>query len=177
MIKLKLEGVEGKMQEHCFSIYWAIDDIEENLMFMVSEILEQNLSIDLEETARELLSQFLGATTFLRSDALELSEKFALFIFDPGRKRIQFPEQDTGDIVQTISDVLNEQAVKLDYFIRSLIKKNDNNEITDKTIVLFCESGGNILNDKRSIVKSLRFLANNYNKYQYEINSKNTTSN
>ncbi len=174
---IKLNSIEEMMQEHCSRIYWEIDDIDENVMFMVAKINEQNLSADLEKMARNLLADFIGATTILRSAAIELGEKFAWFMFDPGVERIKLPELDTGDIAQLISDLLNEQAVKFNDFIKVLEKKRKNKEIDSGMIVLFCESGGNIMRDKGEVINSLRFLANNYNKYQYEINSKNTTSN
>lgn len=174
---IKLNSLEEMMQEHCSRIYWEIDDIDENVMFMAAKINEQNLSADLEKLARDLLGEFVGATTILRSAALELGEKFAWFMFDPGRERVKIPELETGNIVQMISDILNEQAVKFNDFIEVLEKKRKNNEINGSMIVLFCESGGNILRNKGEVVNSLRFIANNYERYQYEINSKNTTSN
>ena len=174
---IKLNSLEEMMQEHCSRIYWEIDDIDENVMFMVTKINEQNLSADLERMTRDLLADFIKATTILRSAALDLGEKFAWFMFDPGVERIKLPELETGDIVQLISDLLNEQTVKFNDFIKVLEKKRENNEIDGGMIVLFYESGGNILRDKGEVVNSLRFFANNYERYQYEINSKNTKSN
>lgn len=173
----KLNNLEEMMQEHCSRIYWNIDDIEENVMFMAAKLNEQDISNDLEKQARDLLGRLIDATTILRSAALDLGEKFAWFMFDPGVERIKLPELDTGDIAQLISDLLNEQAVKFNDFIKVLEKKRKNKEIDSGMIVLFCESGGNIMRDKGEVINSLRFLANNYNKYQYEINSRNTTSN
>ena len=173
----KLNSLEEMMQEHCSRIYWNIDDIEENVMFMAAKLNEQNISEDLEKQARDLLGYFLGATAFLRSASLDLAEKFGLFIVDSGATRYNIPKYNLGDSAQMISDLLNNQAVKFNEFIDVLTKKNENKEIDGGMIVLFCESGGNIMRDKGEVINSLRFLANNYNKYQYEINSKNTTSN
>lgn len=173
----KLNSLEEMMQEHCSRIYWNIDDIEENVMFMATKLNDQDISDALEKQARDLLGGLIGSTTILRSAAMDLAERFTIFILDPGRERVEIPKYDTGDLVQMISDMLNDQAVKFNKFIDVLAKKNENKEIDGGMIVLFCESGGNIMRDKGEVVNSLRFLANNYNKYQYEINSKNTTSN
>lgn len=173
----KLNSLEEMMQEHCSGIYWNIDDIEENVMFMAAKLNDQSISEDLERQARDVLGEFIGITTILRSASLDLAERFAIFIMDPGQDRVEIPKYDTGDLVQMISDNLNDQAIKFNEFIDALAKKYENKEIDGGMIVLFCESGGNIMKDKRDIVNSLRFLANNYKKYLYEINSKNTTSN
>ena len=173
----KQNSLEEMMQEHCSRIYWSIDDIDENVMFMAAKLNEQDISESLETQARNLLGDLVGATTILRSASLDLSEKFALFILDPGRERVEIPEKETGDLVQMINDILNDQAVKFNNFIKVIDKNYKNKEINGGMIVLFCESGGNIIRDKEEVVNSLRFLANNYKRYQYEINSKNTTSN
>ncbi len=165
------------MQERCSRIYWNIDDIEENVMFMAAKLNEQSISEDLEKQARDLLGGLVGATIILRSAALDLAERFTIFILDPGQERVEIPKYDTGDLVQMINDILNDQAVKFNEFIDVLDKKYENKEIDGGMIVLFCESGGNIMRDRGEVINSLRFLASNYNKYQYEINSKNTTSN
>lgn len=173
----KQNSLEEMMQEHCSRVYWNIDDIDENVMFMAYKLNEQDISKDLEKQARDLLGELVGTVAILRSASLDLCERFTLFILDPGRERVKIPEYDTGDLVQMISDILNDQAVKLNNFIKILSKKYKAKKINGGMIVLFCESGSNIIRDKREVVNSLRFLANNYNKYQYEINSKNTTSN
>ena len=173
----KQTSLEEKMQKHCFQIYWKINDIEENVMFMAAKLNDQSISEDLERQARDVLGGFVGITTILRSASLDLAERFALFIMDPGQDRVEIPKYDTGDLVQMISNNLNDQTIKFNKFIDVLIKKNENKEIDGGMIVLFCESGGNIMRDKGEVINSLRFLANNYNKYQYEINSRNTTSN
>jgi len=173
----KLNNLEEMMQEHCSRIYWNIDDIEENVMFMAAKINEQDISEDLEKQARDLLGGLISATIILRSAALDLAERFTIFILDPGRERVEIPKYDTGDLVQMINDMLNDQAVKFNKFIDVLSKKYKNKDINGGMIVLFCESGGNIMRDKGEVVNSLRFLAHNYKKYLYEINSKNTKSN
>ncbi len=173
----KQTSLEEKMQKHCFQIYWKINDIEENVMFMAAKLNDQSISEDLERQARDVLGGFVGITTILRSASLDLAERFAIFIMDPGQDRVEIPKYDTSDLVQMISDNLNDQAIQFNKFIDVLAKKYENKEIDGGMIVLFCESGGNIMRDKGDVINSLRFLANNYNKYQYEINSRNTTSN
>ena len=173
----KQTSLEEKMQKHCFQIYWKINDIEENVMFMAAKLNDQSISEDLERQARDVLGGFVGITTILRSASLDLAERFAIFIMDPGQDRVEIPKYDAGDLVQMISDNLNDQAIKFNEVIDALAKKYENKEIDGGMIFLFCESGGNIMKDKRDIVNSLRFLAHNYKKYLYEINSKNTTSN
>lgn len=172
----KQTSLEEKMQKSCFQIYWEINDIEENVMFMVAKLNDQSISEDLERRARDVLGGFIDITTILRSASLDLAERFTLFIIDP-ENRVEIPKYDTGDLVQMISDNLNDKAVKFNKFIDVLAKKYENKEIDGGMIVLFCESGGNIMKDKRKIVNSLRFISHNYKQYLYEINSKNTTSN
>lgn len=173
----KQKSLEEKMQKHCFQIYWKINDIEENVMFMAAKIGHQRISKKLERQARDILGEFIGITTVLRSVSLDLAEKFTIFIIDPGQDRVEIPKYDTGDLVQMISDNLNDQVVKLDKFINVLSRKHEKKEIDGGMIVLFCESGANIMKDKKEIVNSLRFLAHNYKKYLYEIHKKNTNGN
>jgi len=174
---IKLNSLEEMMQEHCSRIYWGIDNIEENIMFIVSKIPEQEMSLETEKESRAMLSEYFGVLTFLRSEAMELGEEFAWFIFDPGRERLNLKEQNMENIMATIANVLNEQATKFHNFLQILEKKEKLEEINGGTIVLFFESGGNILREKGEIINSLNFLSNNYKRYQYEIDSKNTTSN
>ncbi|MDD2288313.1 MAG: hypothetical protein PHH52_00565 [Patescibacteria group bacterium] len=172
----KLNNVEEMMQEHCSRIYWNIDDIEENVMFMAAKLNEQEISEDLEKQARHLLGKMVGATTILRSASLDLCEKFTLFIVDPEADRVEIPKYDTGDLVQMINDILNDHAIKFNEFINVLLEKDKAKEINGGMIVLFCESGGNIMRDRGEVINSLKFLAKNFNKYKYEINSKNSKS-
>lgn len=165
------------MQEHCSRIYWGIDNIEENIMFIVKELPNQEMFEHTEEKSRSLLSEYIGALTFLRSEAMELGEKFAWFILDPGVERLQLAEQNTEYIISTINNILQEQVTKFHNFLQILDKKEKLEEINGLTIILFFESGANILREKEEIINSLNFLANNYERYQYEINSKNTKSN
>ena len=165
------------MQEHCSRIYWGIDNIEENIMFIVSKLPIQKMSAETEEESRSVLSEYLGALTFLRSEAMELGEKLAWFIFDPGMERLKLEEQNTEDIINAIANILNEQATKFHNFLQILEKKEKIKEINGGTIVLFFETGANILREKGEIINSLNFLSNNYERYQYEINSKNSKSN
>lgn len=165
------------MQEHCSRIYWGVDNIEENIMFIVSKMSEQEMSLETEKESRAMLSEYLDALTFLRSEAMELGEKFAWFIFDPGVERLQLKEQNTEDIMAAIANILNEQATKFHNFLQILNEKEKFKEVNSGTIVLFFESGANILREKGEIINSLNFLNQNYERYQYEINSKNSKSN
>lgn len=165
------------MQEHCSRIYWGIDNIEENIMFIVKELSKQAMIENTEEESRSLLSEYIGSLTFLRSEAMELGEKFAWFIVDPGMERLNLKEQNTEEIISAIANILNEQTTKFHNFLQIIEEKEKLEEINGGTIVLFFESGTNILREKEEIMNSLNFLANNYERYQYEINSKNTTSN
>ena len=174
---IKLNSLEEMMQEHCSRIYWGIDNIEENIMFIVKELPQQEMLENIEEESRSLLGEYIGALTFLRSEAMELGEKFAWFIFDPGMERLNLKEQNTEEIISAIANILNEQTTKFHNFLQILEEKEKLEEINGGTIVLFFESGTNILREKEEIINSLNFLANNYERYQYEINSKNTTSN
>jgi hypothetical protein len=108
---------------------------------------------------------------------MELGEKFAWFILDPGLERLQLEEQNTEDIMSTINNILQEQATKFHNFLQVLNEKKKLEEINGLTIIQFFESGANILREKEEIMNSLNFLANNYERYQYEINTKNTKSN
>ena len=35
---IKMNNMAERMREHCSRIYWEVDDIEENIMFMIKEL-------------------------------------------------------------------------------------------------------------------------------------------
>lgn len=165
-----MNNIAERMRKHCSRIYWEIDDIEENLMFMIKELPNLNISSELLSKTKSLLSEYLSVIIHLRSEALELAEKFYLFIIDPGIERIQLPDQKVEKILQIISDNLNDQAIKFNDFIKML--EIINNDIAAQDLLILSqESGANMLRDKGEITNSLRFLVNNYEIYQYEINN------
>lgn len=158
------------MREHCSRIYWEVDDIEENIMFMIKELPNLNVSSELLSQTRDLLGAYINATILLRSEALDLAEKFYLFIIDPGVERIKLPEQEVEEILQMISDNLNDQSVKFDNFIK-MLETTDKDTAAEGLLILSHESGANMLRDKGEVINSLRFLFNNYERYQYETNN------
>lgn len=167
---IKMNNMAERMREHCSRIYWEIDDIEENIIFMIKELPNLNLSSKLLSQTRDLLGGYINATILLRSEALELAEKFYLFIIDPGVERIKLPEQEVEEILQIISDNLNDQSIKFDNFIK-MLETTDKDTANEGLLILSHESGANMLRDKGEVINSLRFLFNNYERYQYETNN------
>lgn len=167
---IKMNNMAERMREHCSRIYWEVDDIEENIMFMIKELPNLNISGELLSQTEDLLGGYINATILLRSEALELAEKFYLFIIDPGVERIKLPEQEVGEILQIISDNLNDQSIKFNNFVK-ILETAQKDTVTEGLLVLSHESGANILRDKGEIINSLNFLFNNYERYQYETNN------
>lgn len=174
---IKLNSLEEMMQEHCSRIYWGVDNIEENIMFIVKQLPKLEIVKSVECESRSLLSEYVGALIFLRSEAMELGEKFSWFIFDPMAERLKLEDQNAKDIMSVVANTLNEQVEKFHNFLKILEEKEGQGEINSGVIVLFFESGVNILREREEIINSLNFLFNNYKKYEYEIKSKNTKSN
>lgn len=167
---IKMNNMAERMREHCSRIYWEVDDIEENIMFMIKELPNLNISGELLSQTEDLLGGYINATILLRSEALELAEKFYLFIIDPGVERIKLPEQEVGEILQIISDNLNDQSIKFNNFVK-ILETAQKDTVTEGLLVLSHESGANMLRDKGEIINSLNFLFNNYERYQYETNN------
>lgn len=165
-----MNNMAERMREHCSRIYWEVDDIEENIMFMIKELPNLNISGELLSQTEDLLGGYINATILLRSEALELAKKFYLFIIDPGVERIKLPEQEVGEILQIISDNLNDQSIKFNNFVK-ILETAQKDTVTEGLLVLSHESGANILRDKGEIINSLNFLFNNYERYQYETNN------
>jgi hypothetical protein len=167
---IKMNNMAERMREHCSRVYWEVDDIEENIMFMIKELPNLNVTSELLSQTEDLLGGYISATILLRSEALELAEKFYLFIIDPGVERIKLPEQEVEEILQIISDNLNDQSIKFDNFIK-MLETMDKDTTTEGLLILSHESGANMLRDKGEVINSLRFLFNNYERYQYETNN------
>lgn|GEM_PF-6926995 len=165
-----MNNMAERMREHCSRIYWEVDDIEENIMFMIKELPNLNISSELLSQTKDLLGGYINATILLRSEALELAEKFYLFIIDPGVERIKLPEQEVEEILQIISDNLNDQSIKFNNFVK-ILETAQKDIVTEGLLVLSHESGANMLRDKGEIINSIRFLFNNYERYQYEANN------
>lgn len=174
---LKLNNMAERMREHCSRVYWEIDDINDNLEYMIEQLPVIHVSEPLKNRAENLLSEYHDKVIILRSEALELCEMFYLFIIDPEVLRVKLPEHGMRDILIIISDILDKQSTKFNDFINDLQKYDQDDTMINGLSILFCESGANMLRDKGEVYNSLNFIDNNYERYLYETNHENTTSN
>lgn len=170
-----MKNIEKQMQKNSSVIYWQINDIDENLLYITKELPHLNLSREALKEINDIIGEYFRSIDFIRSQSLEICEEFAVFILDPDVTRLKVEEEDIKTRIGEINVVLQDQTSKLNNFISSIADREK--EIPEPAPILFYESGTNILKSKESILKASLFIIKNLNKYQYEIKSKNTTSN
>jgi len=173
----KLNGLKEIMQEHCSRIYCNVDDIFDNVMFMAAKLNEQDISKELEMQARNLLGELIWSSTILINLSFDLGKKFDFYIVNLDREKVNLPEYEVKELIQILGNIVNEQFKKIDDFVRFIDKKYKNKEVNGLMTTLFYESGGNIDRCKTDIENSLKIIFYDYDKYEYEINNQNTTSN
>lgn len=169
-----MENIEKQIQENSFTIYWQINEIEENLLYIAKELPRLQLSGKVLKEINAIIGEYFQAIDFIRSQSLEVCEEFGVITIDPTIIRLEVKKEDIKTRLGRINAVLQDQSDKLNDFISSI--KDRENEISFPAPTLFYESGTNMLNNKKNILKASVFVAKNLMKYQYEINSKNTTS-
>ena len=163
------------MQKNSSAIYWQINNIDENLLYIAKELHSLNLSRGVLGEINGILKEYFRSIDFVRNQSLEVCEEFAVFIIDPSVERFKVKKEDVKTRIERINDVLQDQASKLNDFISSIAGRES--EISTPAPILFYESGINMLKNKENILTASLFIIKNLKKYKYEINSKNSTSN
>ncbi|MFA5131265.1 MAG: hypothetical protein WC467_02460 [Patescibacteria group bacterium] len=169
-----MKNIENKMKEKSSEIYWQINEICDNLLYMAKELPRLSLAPKALMEINAIIGEYFRGIDFIRSQALEVCEEFALFIFDPGVTRYKVANEHIGIRLGRITGVLSDQSSHLNAFITSMVSRPE--EINGAAPVLFYESGGNMLRNKKNIINAANFIINHLSEYEYEIKSKNTKS-
>jgi hypothetical protein len=166
---MKMENIKNDMEINSTNIHCMIKDIYENLVYMVNEFPQLDISKEALREISAIIKKYSQEIDFVKILSREIREDFAHGIRLVGEK------ENIRTKLLKINEVLHDQSNKLYGFISSI--KDRECEIPFPASVLFYESGTNIDKLTDMILTASVSITENLGVYQHEIDFSDTTSN